>query len=730
MHALLLAWAAQQSVATPEQFDAWAQSRDIESIEAHASPSLKGRFQFLRQNGAFGVGRSGWKAELLRDHTRLREYIVFSTALTTQDYGAQVFRYSDGELREYIPESDSRGVRLTHADMTLYFSLLPWERHLSVHSEVTIEPSAEAGESFFIRLGDNYKVGSILTSEGAIIDFDQAGGVIVLPLTQRTKHTLKIFYGGKVDRPRFAGAMAEDEVMLTNDYWWPSIARGPLTCRTVTQPPSRDWIVIAQGERKVSTNSYGFKTYEYVNSVPVSYLSLSMGPFKYAERSVGGINYFIASHKMTHEEMQIQLQLVPSVIEFFSTLMPHPYTEYGAVDSELYGGGALEAYSYATYGHGWLPDEDAHEPSHTWWGGLIPNTYLGSFWNESFAAFSEGLYAREGAIGNRDDKRQAFISPVMITRSFDMAACGDAGVMMGGVASSLGYGKGGYVLQQLELEMGHEAMVAAMKRWLRTRNGEADDWRGFEAACGPEWKWFFDQWIWRAGWPKVTTSHRFENGVLNVELTQPSPAFRFRLEVGVRRNGKWQIEAHDVVPDADGRARLKIEAAPGDLVSLDPWDRILGGERPALPYRPGRRRAYVHSSAAKWTSDAPGANAMPTDLSGVILYADPTELKLAADLCAKAGFKVEGETLTYRGKTYDLRKTGAIAMVEFEPGKWCGIRLGSTRRAPSIGNASVAITDEYGRFLVGESTPRDRGGFVIRVGSGVDSTSAFLKVQK
>lgn len=711
MHALLLAWAAQQG-ASPEQFDTWAKARDIDSIQTYA-PYLTGKFQFLRQNGAFGVGRSGWSAKLLNDRMTGSQYIVFTTPLTTQDYGEQIFRYRDGLLTEYIPESDSRGVRLTHADMKLYFSTMPHEG-VYIDAEVTIEPTEKAEKSFFIRLGDNYRVGSI-DSDGNPVQFEQAGGVIVLPLTQRKKHTLRITYSGKVDRPRFAGAMTGDEAMLTNDYWWPSIARGPLTCRTVTRVPP-GWTVIAQGERMSVKDDGGFKVYEYVNNLPVSYLSLSAGDFKYAERKVGGINYFIASRKMSDEEMQIQLQLVPPVIEFFSTLMPHPYTVYGAVDSELYGGGALEAYSYATYGHGWLPDEDAHEPSHTWWGGLIPNTYLGSFWNESFAAFSEGLYAREGAIGNRDDKRQAFISPVRIDRSFDMAACGDAGVMMGGVASSLGYGKGGYVLQQLELEMGHEAMVAAMKRWLRTRNGQADDWRGFEAACGAEWKWFFDQWIWRAGWPKVTISHEFENGELNVDLSQPSPAFRFRLEVGIRRSGKWQIETHDVIPDSDGHARLRIKAEPGDLVSLDPWDRILGGNRPALPYRPSRRRAYVHSSATKWTSDAPNADAIPADLTGVILYADPNNLKLAADLCAKAGFKVEGNTLTYRGETYDLRKTGAIAMVEFEPGKWCGIRLGSTRRAPSIGNASVAITDEYGRFLVGESIPRDRGEFVIHIG--------------
>ncbi|WP_146014244.1 M1 family metallopeptidase, partial [Pseudomonas sp. GW460-E13] len=71
--------------------------------------------------------------------------------------------------------------------------------------------------------------------------------------------------------------------------------------------------------------------------------------------------------------------LYASIIQFYERFAPYPFSQYGGLDSETYGGGAMEAYSYATYGGG-LPSEDPHEPAHTWWGGLINNTYFHSFW--------------------------------------------------------------------------------------------------------------------------------------------------------------------------------------------------------------------------------------------------------------------------------------------------------------------------------------------------------------
>ena len=32
-----------------------------------------------------------------------------------------------------------------------------------------------------------------------------------------------------------------------------------------------------------------------------------------------------------------------------------------------------------------------HELSHSWWGGMVPNTYTVDMWNEGFASYSERL---------------------------------------------------------------------------------------------------------------------------------------------------------------------------------------------------------------------------------------------------------------------------------------------------------------------------------------------------
>ncbi|PMW84813.1 hypothetical protein C1X33_33855, partial [Pseudomonas sp. GW460-E13] len=92
-----------------------------------------------------------------------------------------------------------------------------------------------------------------------------------------------------------------------------------------------------------------------------------------------GRSYGMWSARVPVGQMRPIAALYASIIQFYERFAPYPFSQYGGLDSETYGGGAMEAYSYATYGGG-LPSEDPHEPAHTWWGGLINNTYFHSFW--------------------------------------------------------------------------------------------------------------------------------------------------------------------------------------------------------------------------------------------------------------------------------------------------------------------------------------------------------------
>ncbi len=697
------------------EFDGWAKARDVASIENHADAGLKGKFAFLKNTGAFGVGQKGWHVEELVDPVGDRRFLVFTSALTTQEYGDQVFEWRDGALTSLVHERETRGVRLTAADLTIRFNVP--QKSTDIGAKITLVAQGAQDGSFFVRLGDNYKVSEVVDLKGNSVKFSQAGGVLSLPVANNGQFEYEIHYSGVVNRPQFAGAIVTDEVMLTNDYWWPHIGRLPLALSTTTHV-AKDWIVIAQGDKISEKITGDDKVVRYVNKVPVSYMSLSAGKFREKDRVVNGIRYFVASRELTDEQMADQLEYVPNVIEFFSKLYPHPYKEYGAVDTKLYGGGALEAYSYATYGTGWLPAEDAHEPSHTWWGGVVPNTYLDSFWNESFAVFSEGLYAREGSIGDVEAKRRAFVKTSNASSEYNRGTPFSSGAESGGIASSMGYGKGGDILEQLEFEMGTAKMTEVLKSFLKNHQvGEAGGWPEFEKACGPEWKWFFDQWIRQTGWPKLSINEPTDSpGAVHITMKQEAPYYRFKLEYAVNQGSEWSYGSVDVIPDASGVCELAIPIQGNwDVISLDPFDRLLLPRRPNEPIRWGEGSRRMATYDPKNLIE--GRNRLeekPGYLSNVLFVGTPAEMPELAQYWAEAGFTFEGNTANYQGKSVDLAHGAAVAIVEFEPGKFVGLRAGKTKYNPNTGIASAALVDDYGRFLTGVTQPRTNGPLVRR----------------
>src|SRR5205085_11691100 len=72
-----------------------------------------------------------------------------------------------------------------------------------------------------------------------------------------------------------------------------------------------------------------------------------------------------------------------------------PYTHYEMVETNAPFGGALEAYSFSTYARGAMRGGVPLGLSHMWWGGVVPNPYTRTLWNESFASYSDALLRRQ-----------------------------------------------------------------------------------------------------------------------------------------------------------------------------------------------------------------------------------------------------------------------------------------------------------------------------------------------
>jgi len=717
------------------EIDKLARAREAERmLEYCAGPLAKAAspFRFLRVGGAYGGGRFGWTASHLRDAAGGGEYVVFSTALTGEDIGAQVFRFEGGKMTTRVSELDTFGGAIDHHDFEIWFDLPAKSVRIVDVAQMRFGGSAKAVQ---FRLSPHYRV-SAISGPGGALAFTQAGGVVSMAVPSGAKDAkVRIEYGGVVDLPDYAGSIGPNEATLTNEFWWPQMGRGPATYSAKVHAP-KTWTVIAQGEPVGVQDAATERVTTYRMTLPNSVFSLSAGPYRSGKKTIQGREYRMLSTSASEDDMAMQAELNASVFRFYERAFgAYPFTSWTSLESRVYGGGALEAYSFATYGTGWLPAEDAHEPAHTWWGGVIPNTYLRSLWNESFAVFSDGLYQREGGPPgfeekHRRERREAFVSDARPQAGYRSATCADASCEIGPVAGSLGYGKGADVLQALESEIGVEAMMRSLKAWIDEHpRGKAGEWEDYEAivkkTVGREMKWFFDQWLRRTGWPDFTIENvAWADGRLRGLVRFQGDAYRIRLETMLEfPDGAREFTAVDTMQTGSGLEYRFDVACPKkpQLVSFDPWRKLLRrygtDERPASLDLVDGMRAWVEPGREAWEGLAGRRKETrrPEKAAGTMWIAHPETDAIAADLCRRAGFRVTGNELAYDGTTIDLRKGAAMAMVDLDGGERAIIALGSTRLPPNPGRARLGLFDDHGRLLRGRTDPKREGFLTIRM---------------
>lgn len=697
-----------QSGPTLEALNGFAKKRDIKALSAFSTGDGS-EFNILR-GGAYEVGKFGWKVEAVEPKFSPRKFVLFTTPLTSEDTGELLFERVGGKLK-FISETDPEPIRLGHHKLDMKFATA--DKSVSIVDQVTASVQDRVkGDVTSMRFSPCYKVSSV-TDGVAPVPFLQVGGLVMLP-RPKADLTYSITYKGTVNLPLYAGAISANNVTLTNDYWYPLVNRWPTTYELSVEHPA-EWEVVAQGNKIDSKPSKGGMQTTYRMDLPAVYWSFTVGKMRHIETEIDGLKHHMWSTNLTEDKMKYQPRFNAHILNFFSrSFGAYPFKQWGSLDSPTYGGGALEAYSFATYGEGWLPNADPHEPSHTWFGGILPNTYLRSFWNEGFAVWSEGFYERECALGSTEDRRAAFVKFCSGSEDYNAAPLMASGVNIGGPASSLGYGKSGDVLAMLEQLIGTSNFLDAIKEWVRIHpKGTPAEWEEFEAIVlrrnqGMALKDFFDDWFRRPGYANVSlTGLSYAQGKLSGRLKWTGPKYRMPLELwlengaGIRQS--VMLDTKDCA--ADGSFTIGLLGVSPKKVYFDPMHRALReGPGPSFESYDDLSRGFKvyrdpsQTEAMKW---AEGSMKELGDLNKVLIVGHPDTTSQLKELCVKAGFSVKGNNLTFRGTTIDLAKAGAVAVVDLGGGKKCGIALGKCDLEPKIGKAYVGLVDDLGRMLRG-----------------------------
>lgn len=332
-----------------------------------------------------------------------------------------------------------------------------------------------------------------------------------------------------------------------NSRWFPTIDKPNERCTQETYITVEDrFETLSNGLMVSSTeNENGTRTdYWKMDQPHAPYLFMVVvGDFAVVKDEWNGmpVDYYV--EPAYEEDAKDIFAHTPEMLGFFSKKLgvQYPWKKFSQIIVRDYVSGAMENTTSVIFGEfvqktkRELIDNDndgivAHEMFHHWFGDYVTcESWANLTLNEGFANYAEYLwyehkYGKDRADSHRQGELEAYVESVSLGGAHPLIYFGydDKEDMF----DRHSYNKGGLVLHMLRHYVGEEAFFAALKKYL-TDNAyssvEAHNLRlAFEAVTGEDLNWFFDQWYFSSGHPKLNINYDYDEtaGTINVVILQ------------------------------------------------------------------------------------------------------------------------------------------------------------------------------------------------------------------
>jgi len=347
---------------------------------------------------------------------------------------------------------------------------------------------------------------------------------------------------GYPDKPWQVWSQGED---MDNHHWFPcwDFPNDRATSEIIATVKSK-YEFLSNG-KLISTKENkktGTKTFHWVqNKSHSSYLVMfAMGEYAIFKENVDGVPLEYYVYKNHIDDAKACYAKTGAIMKFFNEKIGFRYAwdKYAQVIVADFIYGGMENTSATTlmdritvYNARARVDESAesliaHEMAHQWWGDVVTCNDWRHLWlNESFASYFDPLYF-EHAYG-KDEFLHIMQQAQQAGINTDKSLGRKPIVSVGSYGSNI-YPRGASVLNMLRFVLGDELFWKSINHYITKYQFQTvvtDDFKkSIEEATGQNLYWFFDQWIYKAGYPKFDVSYSYNDStksiLLNVKQTQ------------------------------------------------------------------------------------------------------------------------------------------------------------------------------------------------------------------
>ncbi|HEV8539437.1 MAG TPA: M1 family aminopeptidase, partial [Bacteroidota bacterium] len=415
-------------------------------------------------------------------------------------------------------------VRFDAADMKITDARLDGKR-LEYH---------HTGETLAVTLDKMYGLSDTLNFTVAYdLSSPQKGLYFIIPDSGYPKQQRLVWSNGETEENHFwfpcydfPNEMSTSEMIVTVNENWTAISNGKLI------------------DVKRDPDSHTATYHWYEGKPHVVYLtSLVAGEYVEVKDSAGTVplSYFVYKHQK--DDAMRSFSKTPKVMEFYASKIgyPYPWEKYSQTVVQDYIWGGEENVSATTLTDNTIHDARAHidvssddlvahELAHQWWGDMLTTRDWAHTWlNEGFATYFtvlfqehdrgtdvalKSMYDAQRDIVNTDfgDRRKPSVNKWFVNSNE--------------IFTNRIYGKGACVLHMLRFIVGDELFWKAINHYARKhafQNVETNDFKvAVEEATGYNLHWFFDEWLYKPGYPEfeVKSSWDKPSGTVKVSVRQ------------------------------------------------------------------------------------------------------------------------------------------------------------------------------------------------------------------
>jgi aminopeptidase N len=318
------------------------------------------------------------------------------------------------------------------------------------------------------------------------------------------------------------------------------------------------WMVVASNGNlmDITENTDGTVTYYWKENYPIATYLISVAATNYesfsdsysSDTQAMDVLYFAYPEHLSQALEDFSVTV--SMIEFFSEAFgEYPFLDEKYGMAAIPGSTSMEHQTCTSYSSALVTGDHrydwiiAHELAHQWWGDLVTPADWADIWlNEGFATYSdalwhEHLYGFEGLKSRMNEFKDTYFNrhqgaehPIFDPPPEHLFCV-------------IEYEKAAWVLHMLRFVVGKENFWKILRKYAKDyaySNVTTEDFRAVcEHVYGADLGWFFDQWIYQAGYPIYQFGWGYSSGQRKVKIVinqiqADFPLYQMPIEVQVK----------------------------------------------------------------------------------------------------------------------------------------------------------------------------------------------------